>query len=148
MNMSLIKLISILSGVFGLLCGFITLLPYIGGLAFFILMCFASIIIVSFLLHSGVLVLESVPESLTIGGIIGFISYFSFSIVYIPMIILLVKVFNYTTNYGVAIFAGQANLFVILTLSVFIGIVSATINACGAFGVYYVSELLKNVNKK
>ncbi len=148
MNMSLLKLISILSCFIGFVCGILSVLPYIGSLAFLILLCFSSVIVIMFLMRTGVLRLESVPESITIGGIVGFISFLAFSLVYMPLIILLVRVFHYSSNYGVAIFLGHANVFIITVCAIFLGILSATVNAFSGFLIYYITETINNLSKK
>ena len=148
MNISLFKLISILSCFLGAVGGFLALLPYIDGFVFIILMCFASVIVMTFLIKTNILRLETVNESFAIGGIIGFLSYLAFSIIYIPLVIISIRVFNYAANYSIAIFAGHANLFIIIMLTVFVALVSAIINAGSGFAVYYFTELFKNINNR
>lgn len=148
MNVSLLKVITILSIFIGIICGFVALLPYIGGLAFFTTLCLSSVIVIILLMNTGILKLETMPESFTIGAIIGFISYLAFSIVYIPLVILMIRVFHYATNYGISIILGHSNLFVILILSVFMAVISATINAFTAFLIYYITEVFKNMNNR
>lgn len=148
MRMSLFKLITILSCLFGILFGFLTLLPHIGGFTFFILMCFPAIVIMTYLISTKLMSIDNIAESLTIGGIIGFISYIAFSIVFLPFTILMIKVYHYSTNYGVSVFAQQANVFIITTISIFMAIISATINSCMGFAIYYVTELFNNLNNK
>ena len=148
MNISLIKLITILSIIIGLTGGFLTLVPYIGGVVFFILMSLTSVISIVFLMRLGAVRFDSAAESAVIGGITGFVSFIAFSIVYMPLVIILLKVFKYYTNYGVALALNNANLFIIIVLSVFIAILSATINAFTGFLTYYVTELIKNMNSR
>ncbi len=148
MNISLMKLITMLSCFIGVVCAFLSLLPYIGGVVFFVLICFTAVIVISLLMKAKVLQIESVQESLAIGGICGCLSSLAFTLIYIPMVIILARVFHYFTNYGVALFFGHANLFVIIILSVFLAIISATINAFTGFGVYYLTELFKNMNNR
>ena len=148
MNTSLLKLITTLSAVFGIVCGLLTVLPFIGGIVFFILMCFASVIIISFLMQKRVLQLESVPESITIGAIIGFVAFIGFSVIYLPLVLIAMKVFGYWVNYGVALSLANANLFVVLVVSIFMAILSATINAFTGFLLFYITEVFKNINNK
>ena len=148
MNTSLLKLISTLSLVLGVICGILSILPFIGGIVFFVLMCLASVIIIIFLMNRNFLQLESVPESITIGAIIGFISFIGFSIIYLPLVVILMKAFNYYANYGVALSLNNANLFVILVVSLFMAILCATINAFTGFIIFYVTEILKNMNNR
>lgn len=148
MNTSLLKVISILSSLIGVVCGFVALLPFIGGIAFFIMMCLSSVIVIFMLMNAKVLQFDSVPECLTIGGISGFISYIAFSIVYIPLTIIMIRGFKYAANYGIALILGHSNLFVIIVLSLFMAIIAASINAFTAFIIYYITETLKNMNNK
>lgn len=148
MNISLFRLIAIMSGFMGLVCGFLSLLPYLDGIAFFVLICFSAVIVMGLLMKSTILRIESTAEGITIGAIIGFISYIAFSVIYLPLIIISARVFHYSPNYSIAIFASHANLFILLVISVFIAIVSATINAFTGFLVYYITELFKNMNNR
>ena len=147
MNTSLLKLILILSCFLGAICGFLSLLPFLGGLIFFILLSLSSVIVIIFLMRSNLLQLESIPESITIGSIIGFVSFIAFSIVYMPLVIILMKAFKNYTNYGVALSLSNANLFIIIVVSIFMAVLCATINAFSAFLLYYITEVFKNINK-
>lgn len=148
MNISLFRLIAMMSGFIGLVCGFLSLLPYLDGISFFILLCFSAVIVMLLLMKANILRLESTTEGITIGAIIGFLSYLAFSVIYLPIIIISARVFNYSPNYSIAIFASHANLFILLMISIFISIVSATINAFGGFLVYYLTEFFKNMNNR
>ena len=148
MNISLMKLITMLSCFIGVVCAFLSLLPYIGGVVFFFLICFTAVVVMLILMKTKLLQIESVQESITIGGICGFLSSMAFALIYIPMVILFARVFHYFTNEGVAIFFAHANLFVVLLLSIFMAIFSATINAFTGFVVYYLTELFKNMNNR
>ena len=148
MNTSLLRLIFILSCILGAICGILSIMPYIGGLVFFALICLSSVVIMLFLIRSNFLRLESVPESITIGAIIGFISYIAFSLVYMPLVLLLLKGFGYYANYGVALLLNNANLFILLVVTIFMAILSATGNAFTGFLLFYISEILKNMNNK
>ena len=148
MNVSLFKLIAMISGFFGLVCGFLALLPYLDGIAFFSLICFSAVVTMLLLMKTNILRLESTAEGITIGAIVGFISYIAFSIIYLPLVIISARFFNYSPNYSIAIFASHANLFILLMISLFIAIVSATINAFTGFLVYYLTEIFKNMNNR
>lgn len=147
MDISLLKLILFISIFIGVLAGILTAVPYIGELAFWVLLCLSSVIEMIFLARAGLLELESVKESVTIGGIIGFVSFMAFAVVYVPIVVALLKLFKYYTNYGVAVMLGTANVWIILLLAVFMAILSATINAFTGFLTYYVSEFIKTLEK-
>lgn len=148
MNISLIKLIAMMSGFLGILAGLLAVVPYIGGFVFFLLMCCSAVMVMGFMLKIRILTLESVQESAVIGGIIGFLSFIAFSFVYMPLVLILLKVFKYHANYGVALALNNSNIWVIIFVSLFMAILNATINAFTGFLTYYVSELLKNLQNK
>ena len=146
--MSLLKVILLMSTLLGLILGLISPIPYIGGLAFFVLLCFSAPIVLGMLLNIGVLKIDNISESAVLGGLVGFVSYLAFSVVYMPIVLILYKVFNHYVNYGVTLALTNANLFVIVVVSIFMGILSASINAFGGFLTYYLAEVFKNMNNK
>lgn len=147
MDKSLLKLILFISIFIGVLAGVLTAVPYIGELAFWILLSLSAVIEMAFLIKVGVLELQSVRESVTIGGIIGFVSFMAFSVVYMPIVLILLKLFKFYTNYGVAVMLGAANIGIIILLAVFMAILSATINAFTGFLTYYVYEFIKTLDE-
>ena len=147
MDKSLLKLILLISAFIGGLGGVFTVIPYIGQAAFWILLCLASVIVFTFLLRTKLLELYTVQESVTLGAIIGFVSFIVFCIIYVPAVIILMKFFNYSSNYGVSIILSSANFGIILILSIFMAILSATVNAFTGFLTFYVREFLKTLDK-
>ena len=130
MDKSLLKLILLISAFLGVVFGILTATPYIGEIAFWILLCFAAVIEMLFLMKVKLLELFTVNESAVIGGIIGFVSFF-----------------NYSTNYGVSMILGNANFGILLILSVFMSVLSATINAFTGFITFYIKEFIKTLDK-
>lgn len=147
MDKSLLKLVMLVSAFVGGVCGVLTILPYVGHIAFWILLCLASVIVMTFLMRAKVLELFTVQESVTLGAIIGFVSFMVFCIVYVPVVIILMKFFNYYSNYGVSVILSSASFGVILILSLFMGVLSATVNAFTGFLTYYVKEFLNTLDK-
>lgn len=147
MDKSLLKLVMLVSAFVGGVCGVLTILPYVGQIAFWILLCLASVLVMTFLMRAKVLELFTVQESVTLGAIIGFVSFMVFCIVYVPVVIILMKFFNYYSNYGVSVILSSASFGVILILSLFMGVLSATVNAFTGFLTYYVKEFLNTLDK-
>ena len=148
MNTNILKQISLLSLFLGGALGVITLIPFIGELAFWVLMCAASPIVILFMMKMEMIDIQTVKESVIIGSIIGFVSFIGFSIFYMPISVLLIKLFNYSTNYGVSLALSQASFGLIAVMVLFIGVLSATVNAFSGFLTYYGIDLYKILNKK
>lgn len=144
MDKELLKQIIILSALFGGVLGILATIPFIGQLAFFVVMCLVSAIIIVFLSKLGFLEICEVKESVVLGSIIGFISFMGFCVAYMPITVILAKVFHFYSNYGAAMMIGNASLGMLLVLAVFMGVLSATVNAFTGFVTYYIMEFLKS----
>lgn len=143
-DLILLKRISILSILFGSIIGGLTLIPYIGTITFIFLICFMAPLVICLLVKYNCLSLSSVQTSIITGAISGFISFLSFSFVYIPISIILMKFWGLTANYGVGLMLVNANFFLLTVISIFIGVVGATVNAFTGFLTHYILELINN----
>ena len=113
MEKTLLKLIILIGAFLGVVFGVLTAIPYLGEIAFWLLLCFATVIEMVFLMRVKLLELLTVTESAVIGGIVGFVSFMVFCIVYVPIVVILYKFFNYSANPGVSLMLGTANFFII-----------------------------------
>ncbi len=148
MNKKILKQISLLSLLLGAILGIITTIPFVGTFAFWVLMCFVSTAILLFMVKNELLTINTVQESAILGSIIGFVSFISFSIFYVPIIIVLAKVFQLYTNYGVSMALSNASFGLIVVFVIFMGVLAATLNAFSGFLTYYGINLYKMLNSK
>lgn len=146
MNKLLFQRITFFSSILGGLLALITLIPFIGQIGFFILMCFASVFVILFMMKLDLIEFYEIRESVIVGALIGAISYIAFSIIYIPVVIILMRLFGIYTNYGVSLILSSASLWLLIILTVFMAVLSATLNAFFAFLTYYIAELIKSMN--
>lgn len=146
MNKLLFQQITFFSSVLGGLLALITLLPFIGQIGFFILMCFASVVVILLMMKLELIEFYEVKESVVVGALIGAISYIAFSIIYIPIVIILMKIFGLYTNYGVSLILSSASFWILVVLTVFMAVLSATVNAFSAFLTYYINDIIKGMN--
>src|SRR5574344_350300 len=147
MNRIVLKQIIILSILFGAVLGLLTIIPFIGFFAFLILMFFGSMILMWFMTKVELLYLSEMKESIIIGAIIGFVSFLGFSVIYLPLVAILGRVFKLYMQYGISLFLGVGSFGVILMLIIFMAILCATVNAFGGFIAYYGLEFLKSLVK-
>ena len=145
MDKSILKIIMLLSIFTGIVSGLLTIVPYIGEIIFWILLLLAAPVVILFLTKSGVLEISTVRQSAVIGGLIGFVSFLAFCAVYIPAVIALSKFFNYSANIGVSMFLSNATFGLMVLISVFMGILSATMNAFSGFVTLYLIEFAKSL---
>ena len=143
----LLRQIAILSIFFGFLLGVVTLIPYAGAISFVFLLCFVAPLVIWILIKYGCLSLSSIKDSVIAGAISGFISYLGFSIIYVPISVILMKYFHIAANYGVGLMLGNASFFILVVISLFMGVLSATINAFTGFLTFSVLDFLNSLNK-
>ncbi len=146
-NLILLRQISVLSIFFGALLGAVTLIPYVGTISFTFLICFIAPLVIWILIKYNCLSLSSVKDSVIVGAIAGFVSYLGFSIIYVPISVVLMKFFHIAANYGVGLMLQNANLFILVVISLFLGVLGATINAFTGFLTFYVLNLYNSMRK-
>ena len=89
MNLLLIKQLSIISAIAGVILGLITVIPYISLFSFIILLTCISAFILVYLKQNDLIGILSIKEGCISGAIIGFVSFMAFAIVYAPISIVL-----------------------------------------------------------
>ena len=142
-DLTLLRQISILSVFFGAVTGLITLIPFVGTFSLTFLICFIAPLVIWILIKYGCMSLNSIKDSIITGALAGFISYLGFSIIYIPVTVILYKFFGISSNYGIALTLNNASFFILVVLSVFMGVLSATVNAFTGFLTFYVIDLIR-----
>lgn len=147
MNLTLLKQIGMLSSILGAVLGGVTLIPFIGNISFLILMCLSSAIIILLMVRCEMLEILSVKEGVSLGALIGFVSFLAFSIIYLPCVAILGKVFKLYSFYGISLIMSVGSFGVILMLTVFVAVLSAVINAFTAFLTFYGIELYNNLKR-
>lgn len=147
-NFILLKQIAILSAFFGAVLGALTLIPYLGIISFMFLICFISPLVIWILVKYNCLSLSSIKDSVITGAISGFIAYMGFSIIYVPISVILMKLFHISANIGVGYMLGNASFFLLLILSLFMGVLGATVNAFTGFLTFYVLDFINSIEKR
>ncbi|MDR1168843.1 MAG: hypothetical protein LBK53_08170 [Heliobacteriaceae bacterium] len=140
MNKIPLKQALALSALMGAVLGVLTLIPLAGKIAFFILLCFSSVIVIIFMLRLGLTKKLSVTESVMLGALTGFIAFIAFCAVYLPAVFILGQVFRIYSLYGVYIVLKAGSFWIISVLVIFTGVLSAVINAFSAFLTSYLPE--------
>ncbi len=150
MNIDLIlfRQISVLSLFFGAVLGLVTLIPFIGTFSLTFLICFIAPLVIWLLIKYNCISLESIKQSVVVGAIAGFVSFLGFCVIYIPVSVILMKFFGLSANYMIGVMLSNANFFILVVLSMFMGVLSATVNAFTGFLTFSIIEILNNLPKK
>lgn len=141
MNIILLKQVSILSAILGAALGALTLIPFIGSLAFLLLMTCAGGALIVYLKKMALVGYLEPKDGSLYGAIIGFISFIAFSVIYMPVAAIVGLIFK-NSQYSLITFAMKNGFFVIILLVVFVALLSAVINAfSGMVAAYVYSQL-------
>lgn len=151
MNPVLLKQTSILSAILGGILGVATLIPFVRNFSFLLLILCVSAVVIIYMKKNDLIGIIDVREGAILGAIIGFISFIAFSIVYIPSVVLLsafLSLFKiYYNTFGITIFI-QSGFFVLVILVIFLGFLSALMNAFSGLVTAYIYEILSGIKKE
>ncbi len=149
MNILLLKQIALFSALIGGAIGIITLIPFIGTLAFLTLILFLSAIIIVYLKKNNLIGIIDMKEGAIIGAVIGFSAFVAFSIVFTPLSAIIGLIFsNYYIGHILTMFITNfGGFFVMIMLLLFIGLISALMNAFSGIVTAYIYELLSGLKK-
>lgn len=148
MNPLLIKQTSILSAILGGIIGVLTLIPFVRNISFIVLiLCISAVIIVYMKKHDLIGIID-IREGAILGGIIGFVSFIAFSIVFIPLVSLTGLIFKGYYTYGILYMLRVSGFFVLILLVVFLATLSALMNAFSGLITAYAYEMLSGMKKE
>lgn len=149
MNLLLLKQLAILSAFAGAILGFVTIIPYVSAISFFVLILFLSAFIIAYLKQNDLIGLISIREGCIFGAIIGFVSFIAFAVVYTPISMLLGWLVPAYTQGFLRFFLSSFGSFVVmLLLIIFMAGISALFNAFTGLATAWVYELITGIKKE
>ncbi len=89
MNLIILKQLAILSAFAGIVLGLVTIIPYVSFISFMILLLFLSAFILVYLKQNDLIGIINIREGCIYGAVIGFVSFIAFSVVYTPVLLML-----------------------------------------------------------
>lgn len=149
MNLLLLKQLSILSAIAGVIFGLITVIPYVSFFSFLILITCLSAFVLAYLKQNDLIGIISVREGCIFGAVIGFVSFLTFSAIFAPISMLLGWLIpSYTQGFlRFFISAGFGSFIVMLLLIVLMAGISALFNGFAGLVTAYVYELITGMKK-
>ena len=149
MNLLLLKQLAILSAFAGAVLGFITVIPYVSAISFFVLILCLSAFVLAYLKQNDLIGIISIKEGCIFGAIIGFVSFIAFALVFSPISMLLGwLVPSYTQGFLRFFVTGGFGSFVVMIfLIIFMAGISALFNAFAGLITAYVYELITGIKK-
>lgn len=148
MNPLIVKQASILSAILGGILGVLTLIPFVRNFSFLLLILCISAVIIIYMKKNDLIGIIDVKEGAILGGIIGFISFVAFSIAFVPLVAIVGLIFKGYYTFGISYMLRVSGFFVLIMLVIFLGILSALMNAFSGMVTAYMYEVLSGVKKE
>lgn len=147
MNPLLVKQTAILSAILGGILGVLTLIPFVRNFSFMLLVLGIAAVVIIYMKKNDLIGIIDIKEGAILGAIIGFVSFIAFSVVYVPLVALVGLIFKNYYTFGIT-FMLKSGFFVLIMLVIFLGILSALMNAFAGLVTAYVYEVLTGVKKE
>ncbi len=157
-NILLLKQIAILSAIAGGALAVVSIIPYINVFSFTILMLFLSGGVLYYMKRNNMIGIFDLREGSIFGAVVGFVSFIAFSIVFIPLDIilsLLTKGFHALlsfmpvhSSFLLYFFNNFGGFIVLIMLIIFVALLSALMNAFTGLVTAYVYEALSGIKKE
>ena len=148
MNMLLIKQLSILSAVVGVILGLITVIPYVSLFSFILLLTCISAFILIYLKQNDLIGILSIKEGCISGAIVGFVSFLTFAVVYAPISIVVGTLIPaYPQKHFIYFITDFGTFIVTLFIILFIAGISALFNGFTGLITAYLYQMITGVKK-
>lgn len=151
MNKILIKQLSVLSLILGAILGVITIIPYLGVLAFIAQMFVAATLVLIYLKKNNMLGKLLPKDGALYGAIIGFISCIGFCITLVPIAAIISLINNlwfhklvWYSSMGLWFTNGLSGFFVLILMVFFVAILSALMNAFSGLATLFFYDQFLN----
>lgn len=148
MNNLILKQTIILSAILGVALGVITLIPFMRGFSFLILILCASALVIVYMKRHELIGVITIQEGAMLGAVSGFVSFITFSIAFIPLVSIVGLIFKSYYTFGIPTLFSAGGFFVMILLVIFAALLSALMNAFAGLTTAYVYEFLSGVKEE
>ncbi len=148
MNPILVKQTAILSAILGGIIGIITLIPFIRNFSFLLLILAISAVVIIYMKKNDLIGIIDIREGALLGAIIGFVSFIAFSIIFIPIAAIIGTIFKGYFMSWLVLLLKASGFFVLIMLVIFLGLLSALMNAFSGLVTAYIYEILSGIKKE
>lgn len=157
-NVLLLKQIAILSAIAGAGLAVVSIIPYINVFSFSILMLVLSGGILYYMKRNNMIGIFDLREGSIFGATVGFVSFIAFSIVFVPLDILLsllskgfhafLSFIPVHTSFLLYFFNNFGGFIVLVMLVIFVALLSALMNAFTGMVTAYIYEAISGIKKE
>lgn len=133
----LLKQMSMLSSVLGLILGVLTVIPFICNFSFFALIVLAAPLVLIYMKKLDMVGLLDIRQGAMYGAVIGFISFIAFSVSFVPLATIIGFIYKGSYYLGVSLLF-RSGFFVLIMMVFFVAILAALMNAFSGLVTVYL----------
>lgn len=133
----LLKQMSMLSSVLGLILGVLTVIPFICNFSFFALIVLAAPLVLIYMKKLDMIGLLDIRQGAMYGAVIGFISFIAFSVSFVPLATIIGFIYKGSYYLGVSLLF-RSGFFVLIMMVFFVAILAALMNAFSGLVTVYL----------
>ena len=149
MNLLLLKQLSILGLIAGLLVGLIATIPFLFWLCILVIIFWISAFVLIYLKKQDLIGIINVREGSIFGAIIGFVAFIAFSIIFIPVSSIIGIIFKDYSLDVLSFFMNDFGSFVVLILLIISTAgLAALFNGFTGLITAYLYELISGIKKE
>ena len=149
MNILLLKQICLLSVLVGLGVGVLTIIPFVGSVAFMSYFLLIAAFLIIYLKRNGILGELTIKEGGIIGAVVGVSSFLGLCVTYIPLIIIKQFIFYDFVGKMIATSFTSILTFVgLIFMVVFTALLCGLMNCFSGAVTVYVYKILSELNKE
>jgi len=142
------KRIIFLSGIAGLICAPLCLIPFVKSFIFLFLVFLIGAVISFYLVRFKFLPDFDFKKAMTVGSIVGAVSFFAFCLLFVPLVLIISKFLPGFYTYGIPYITNFSGFWLLVVIVAMLSGVSALINSVGALAVSYFCDLIKTKDFK
>lgn len=133
----LLKQMSMLSSVLGLILGVLTVIPFICNFSFFALIVLAAPLVLIYMKKLDMIGILDIRQGAMYGAVIGFISFIAFSVSFVPLATIIGFIYKGSYYLGVSLLF-RSGFFVLIMMVFFVAILAALMNAFSGLVTVYL----------
>lgn len=133
----LLKQMSMLSSVLGLILGVLTVIPFICNFSFFALIVLATPLVLIYMKKLDMIGILDIRQGAMYGAVIGFISFIAFSVSFVPLATIIGFIYKGSYYLGVSLLF-RSGFFVLIMMVFFVAILAALMNAFSGLVTVYL----------
>lgn len=148
MDKSLLKSLTVLSIIVGIIFGILAPVPFLGTIILLAMLFLSAPLVLIYLIMDGKLDLATIKDSIIYGAIIGMFANIFYACIYSIITVVVFMVTKYSSNLLLTTMIINSPIWLLIIVILFMGVLAATTNAFSGLLTYYAINLIRDIYEK